>query len=92
MAVRQTACRFCGQDIENFAPYRKGEWRDRGNNATCPTLAGDRDGLKHAPYRDDRDANLKLCHTCKGPIDRRTRTAGGEVCFDCATTEATTNG
>lgn len=46
VGVRQTACRFCGLDIEGFAPYRKGEWRDRGNNATCA------DGKhKHAPIR-----------------------------------------
>jgi hypothetical protein len=50
-AVRQTACRHCGQDIEGFAPYRKGEWRDRGNNSTCPNEAGDK-GQKHAPVKD----------------------------------------
>lgn len=44
-AVRQTACRFCGLDIEGFAPYRRGEWRDRGNNSTCD---GNR---KHAPVK-----------------------------------------
>jgi hypothetical protein len=48
MAVRQTSCRNCGQDIENFSPYRAGEWRDRGNNTTCPNAAGDA-GQKHAP-------------------------------------------
>ena len=48
--ARQTACRHCGQDIENMSPYRKGEWRDRGNNTHCPTPAGDA-GLKHAPTR-----------------------------------------
>lgn len=46
-AVRQTACRFCGQDIEGFAPYRKGEWMDRGRNSTCPD--GNNTGKKHAP-------------------------------------------
>jgi hypothetical protein len=47
--VRQTGCRHCDQDIENFWPYRRGEWRDRGNNTTCPTPEGDA-GLKHEPY------------------------------------------
>lgn len=50
MAVIQTSCRYCRQDIENFAPYRKGEWRDRGNNTHCPTPSGDA-GQLHAPYR-----------------------------------------
>ena len=49
--VRQTACRHCGQDIENFAPYRKGEWRDRGGNTHCPTPAGDA-GQLHQPVID----------------------------------------
>jgi RecJ-like exonuclease len=46
MAVRQTACRHCGIDIENFHPYRAGEWRDRGGNPTgdtreqCPRCYG----------------------------------------------------
>ncbi len=43
---RQTACRYCGHDIEGFFPYRKGEWRDRGNNPTCPNDSG----KQHAPY------------------------------------------
>lgn len=49
MAVRQTSCRYCGQDIENFSPYKRGEWRDRGNNTTCASPAGDA-GQLHAPY------------------------------------------
>jgi hypothetical protein len=49
-AVRQTTCRYCGQDIEGFAPYRAGKWRDRGNNTHCPTPEGDR-GQVHAPVR-----------------------------------------
>ena len=45
IAVRQTSCRHCELDIEGFAPYRKGEWRDRGGNRSC------NDGKhKHAPY------------------------------------------
>lgn len=48
--VRQTACRHCGQDIEGVAPYRKGEWRDRGNNTTCPS--GPSEGKKHAPVKE----------------------------------------
>lgn len=84
-AVRQTSCRYCGQDIENFAPYRKGEWCDRGNNSTCPTKAGDRDGLQHAPYREGQQ--VKVCMSCRGPIDQRTINAGGEVCRTCATEE-----
>lgn len=47
MAVRQTGCRYCGLDVENFWPYLKGEWRDRGNNTHC------NDGKhQHAPYVD----------------------------------------
>jgi hypothetical protein len=52
MNVRQTTCRHCGQDIEGFAPYRKGEWRDRGNNTTCPS--GPNKGRKHAPFVEPR--------------------------------------
>lgn len=43
--VRQTACKHCGQDIEAFAPYRRGSWRDRGNNTHCP----DDSGKRHEP-------------------------------------------
>jgi len=50
MAVRQTACRHCEQDIENFSPYRKGEWRDRGGNTHCPG----RPGQLHAPVIERR--------------------------------------
>lgn len=46
--VIHTACRHCGQDIEGIAPYPVGDWRDRGNNWTCPTPEGDA-GLRHAP-------------------------------------------
>lgn len=49
MKIRQTSCRHCGQDIEGFSPYRKGEWRDRGNNTECPYPA---EGKTHAPYID----------------------------------------
>lgn len=59
--VRQTACRFCGTDIEGHHPYRRGEWRDRGNNSTCgPYEHRGSDGLEvvqppagqhHAPVR-----------------------------------------
>src|SRR4051812_41787794 len=45
-AVKQTTCRHCTQDIENAHPYRKGEWRDRGNNTHCPNDSG----KVHAPY------------------------------------------
>jgi hypothetical protein len=45
---KQTACRHCGQDIEGFWPYRRGEWRDRGNNSQCPAPAT---GKIHAPYK-----------------------------------------
>lgn len=41
--ARHTVCRFCALDIEGISPYRRGEWRDRGNNSTCST------GEKHAP-------------------------------------------
>jgi len=58
MAVRQTSCRHCGLDIEGFSPYRKGEWRDRGNNTHCPTKHVDTENGRvlidqvHAPLRD----------------------------------------
>ena len=52
--AKRTTCRHCGQDIENTSPYRKGEWRDRGNNTHCPTPAGDA-GQVHAPCRSERD-------------------------------------
>jgi len=43
-ACRHAICRFCLLDIEGFAPYRKGEWMDRGRCYSCP------DGKrKHAP-------------------------------------------
>jgi hypothetical protein len=48
---RQTACKHCGQDIENLYPYRRGEWRDRGNNSHCPTPEGDA-GQIHQPVKD----------------------------------------
>jgi hypothetical protein len=47
--VRQTTCKHCGQDIEGVAPFRRGEWRDRGNNWTCPDS---KRGRKHAPVTD----------------------------------------
>lgn len=43
---RRTSCRHCEHDIEGFFPYRRGEWRDRGNNTHCP----DNSGRIHAPY------------------------------------------
>ncbi len=45
----QTSCRFCGLDIENLAPYRRGEWRDRGNEPACHS--GENTGKPHAPVR-----------------------------------------
>jgi hypothetical protein len=48
MQSRQTTCRHCGQDIEGFSPYRKGEWHDRGNNTHCPNDSG----RVHGPYAD----------------------------------------
>lgn len=54
MSVRQTSCRHCGQDIENISPFRRGEWRDRGNNTHCPTPEGDA-GQLHAPYIERRN-------------------------------------
>jgi predicted RNA-binding Zn-ribbon protein involved in translation (DUF1610 family) len=43
-AVVRTACKHCGQDIEG----RDDDWRDRGNNSTCPNEAGDA-GQEHEP-------------------------------------------
>lgn len=42
------ACKFCDLDIEGMAPFSAGQWRDRGNNATCPH--GANKGKPHAPY------------------------------------------
>jgi hypothetical protein len=39
----QTACRHCGLDIENMTPFKRQDWRDRGNNTHC------RAGRLHAP-------------------------------------------
>lgn len=50
--VRQTSCRHCGLDIEAFAPYRAGTWRDRGNETHCHTAP--HVGKAHAPYREGR--------------------------------------
>jgi hypothetical protein len=50
VACRQTCCKHCGQDIENFWPYRRGEWRDRGNNPDCPYPG--KPGTLHAPVKD----------------------------------------
>lgn len=46
--VRHTSCRFCELDIEGYRPFKRGDWRDRGNNTTCPH--GPNKGKKHAPY------------------------------------------
>jgi hypothetical protein len=43
------SCKHCEQDIENLHPFRNGEWRDRGNNRTCPS--GPNEGKAHAPFR-----------------------------------------
>jgi hypothetical protein len=62
MTVRQTCCRFCEQDIENESPFRRGEWRDRGNSTHCPTPEGDA-GQLHAPVServDVRDAQARM--------------------------------
>ncbi len=45
--VLHCVCEHCNLDIEGFAPYPDGGWRDRGNNAECP----DRDGVSHSPVR-----------------------------------------
>jgi hypothetical protein len=37
-AVVHTTCRYCELDIEGFAPFSEGEWRDRGNNTHCPNF------------------------------------------------------
>jgi len=49
LTCRQLGCKHCGQDIENFYPYPKRQWRDRGNNTHCPTPEGDA-GQVHEPY------------------------------------------
>lgn len=47
MTCRHTLCANCGQDIEGIAPYRNGEWRDRGNNSKCHS--GMHAGEPHSP-------------------------------------------
>jgi hypothetical protein len=44
--IIHTSCQFCEQDIEGSVS--EGDWRDRGNNPTCPTPEGDA-GRKHEP-------------------------------------------
>lgn len=48
--IRQTCCRHCEQDIEGTTA--ENDWRDRGNNPTCPTPAGDA-GQRHEPVSED---------------------------------------
>lgn len=48
--VRHMTCKYCKLDIEGFSPFPFGEWRDRGNNTTCPS--GLHEGGKHVPYGD----------------------------------------
>jgi hypothetical protein len=50
LACRHTVCRHCGQDIEGWWPYRKAEWRDRGNNYRCPS--GPKKDKPHAPVKE----------------------------------------
>lgn len=64
--VRQTACAYCGLDIEGFKPFKKGEWRDRGNNTHCPTG----DGRAHSPYKEH-------CEECGALVDHK---PGGAEC------------
>lgn len=54
--VIHTLCRHCNQEIEGIAPYRKGEWRDRGNNTSCPWPAR---GKTHAPVPKTRDTTVQ---------------------------------
>jgi hypothetical protein len=55
IGCKQTSCRHCGQDIEAFWPYRRGEWRDRGSNSQCPAplrgFPGGPEGTLHAPNK-----------------------------------------
>lgn len=52
--VKQTICKYCDLDIENFSPYRNGEWRDRGNNTHCRKRDGELSRILHAPVRFGR--------------------------------------
>jgi hypothetical protein len=59
-AVRQTACKYCDLDIENFHPYKNGEWMDRGGNTNCQN--GPNKGKPHSPNRplnEDRDRAIR---------------------------------
>lgn len=46
-ACRQTACRYCGLDIEQLRPFKKTGWHDRGGNSRCND-----DKHYHAPVRE----------------------------------------
>lgn len=48
--VRHTCCMYCNQDIEGIHPFKLCEWRDRGNNTTCPS--GPKAGFCHVPVKD----------------------------------------
>ena len=71
MAVRQTACRFCGLDIENFSPYRKGEWRDRGGNRRCNDKKRHHAPIrgKGVPVRAGGGSSSTSCENCGGTFD-----------------------
>ena len=49
---RQTACRFCGTDIEGDPREPNEKWTDRGGNAECATTRVGLTGQAHKPVLD----------------------------------------
>jgi hypothetical protein len=74
-AARHTTCRYCQLDIEGFSPYRKCEWRDRGNNTHC------NDGKHcHAPYIERRTRrNPELALPSNKFVNAKVRMKGGKI-------------
>ena len=57
--AKHTTCRYCSLDIEGVWPYRKGEWRDRGNNTHCNDMLKFEEGdLAHAPVVKDQPSRV----------------------------------
>lgn len=76
----QTSCERCGQDIENLAPFKAGQWMDRGGNYTCNGT------LKHRPYEEPPAQGTRCPNggdvtcaivDCPGPHFRTPAESGG---------------
>jgi hypothetical protein len=70
--VIQTCCEHCGQDVEGFSPFPKGEWRDRGNNTNCPDDSGRVHAVSEkeiARHLDDGDTDTGAAAEWSGSPD-----------------------